>query len=662
MVNDFFETGLLIENINETNIMLIPKKKNPTTMSELRPIALCNIVMKIITKVIANRLKEILESVISDTQSAFLPGRIISDNIMLSFEVMHYLKRRKFGKEGYMAIILDIAKAYDQGLKALIKHYEANKWLQGVKICRNAPVLSHILFADDSYLYCKADKEEANRIMGLLTTYEKTSGQKVNRSKSSVFFSANVIQYNKERVCQELQINEADGSSKYLGLPNILGRKKSVIFGYLKEKVKAGIQNWTERHVSRPAKEILIKMVAQALPSFSMNASIGSSPSFIWRSIIEARKVISEGSYWRIGTGKEIMIIDQPWLNNVENPYIATNSPSDQQCILNTTVERSLDRDVLSWKAEHSGQYSVKSAYQSLQRQKCRVATMCWKIFDPGINTETTMDFSAWLQVDATIFEKEGLAGVGLITRDHDGQLLLARTKLYAEVMQPILVEALVVKEALSWLKDMGWMVTIIESDCQVVVQMIRTHELARASHMYPDHIFDWSDNSGGVAAPSTASWILRRCRGVAVVGFLKNNTGKGVGVPRHLRREKEFELFLPHSLDCAEFGESGLRWLSLSGVVLFLLPSTDCAEFGESGLRWLSLAGVELFFPSSPDCAEFSESGLRWLSLSGVELLFPPSLDCVEFGESGLRWLSLSGVELFLPPVRIALSSVNQD
>lgn len=111
---------------------------------------------------------------------------------------------------------------------------------------------------------------------------------------------------------------------------------------------------------------------------------MGSSPSFIWRSIIEAKRVISSGSNWRIGTGKEIKIIGQPWLNNLENPYISTNSPSltdqmvvslfhtgtkewdlevikyifderDQQCILNTKVEQELDKDVLCWKLENSG-------------------------------------------------------------------------------------------------------------------------------------------------------------------------------------------------------------------------------------------------------------------------------------------------------------------
>lgn len=70
--------------------------------------------MKIITKVLANRMKSLLKAVIFDTQGAFIPGRLISDNIMVSYEVLHYLKRRKFGKDGYMALKLDMSKAYDR--------------------------------------------------------------------------------------------------------------------------------------------------------------------------------------------------------------------------------------------------------------------------------------------------------------------------------------------------------------------------------------------------------------------------------------------------------------------------------------------------------------------------------------------------------------------
>ncbi|KAL8098499.1 hypothetical protein AgCh_031317 [Apium graveolens] len=664
-----------------------------------------------------------------------------------------------------------------------------------------------MLFADDSYLYCKADMEEAGRVLELLSVYEKASGQRINRSKSTVFFSANIIPYNKERICQLLQIPEADQSTKYLGLPNIIGRNKSAIFGYLRDRVNATIHSWNERNISRSAKEILIRTVAQTLPSYAMNvfllplnlvqdmekamakfywssskqsglrntwmswermarhkkvgglgfkrlrdvnmsllgkqcwrfithpeslvarlykaryyadsdflnSKLGSNPSFIWRSISESKEVISAGSCWRIGTGTEIDILKQPWLNDVENPYISTISPAlndqkvialfstdtkewdmdlvadifntrDFNCIMNTKVERDLDRDTLCWKFENTGQYTVKSAYNFIQRRnglwctnpsdefwnklwkveappralnlvwravvnclptktilqarqvridnlcpvcqedaesvlhclvQCRYAAFCWRIFKPDLCITEYRDFVDWLDqmlrnqpvntsgkiitlcwsvwrarngliwnqrswnsmrivakaweylsqwksaqgryqsaplqppvqedgavywvkpqhevvkitVDAAIMEHQGVSGIGLIARDHAGNLILARTRCIVEIMNPTLAEAIAVKEALSWVKELPGANFVIESDCLVVVQLIRSatpmrsrigqiieecrrslqelnnvklyfvkrsanmsaHELAHVAHIYPDRIFEWS-------------------------------------------------------------------------------------------------------------------------------------------------------------------------
>lgn len=90
LVQNFFTMGKFEEYITETNIVMIPKKQNPETMADLRPIALCNVVYKVVSKALANRLKHILNGVISESQSAFIPGRLISDNIMISYEVMHF--------------------------------------------------------------------------------------------------------------------------------------------------------------------------------------------------------------------------------------------------------------------------------------------------------------------------------------------------------------------------------------------------------------------------------------------------------------------------------------------------------------------------------------------------------------------------------------------
>ena len=101
------------KKINCTNITLIPKVKSPELISNFRLTGLCNVVYKIVSKVLANKLKAILPHVISENQSAFQVGKVISDNILMAFETLHYMKHQQKGKTGFMALKLDMSKAYD---------------------------------------------------------------------------------------------------------------------------------------------------------------------------------------------------------------------------------------------------------------------------------------------------------------------------------------------------------------------------------------------------------------------------------------------------------------------------------------------------------------------------------------------------------------------
>ncbi|KAA3488997.1 reverse transcriptase [Gossypium australe] len=108
-------------HLNSTDIVLIPMTQNPNNLSNFRPISLCSVLYKIVAKAIANRLQGIMENCIDVAQSAFIPGRLIFDNILLAFEMLHTFRKKRMGKKGFMAVKLDMSKAYDRDEWGFIK-------------------------------------------------------------------------------------------------------------------------------------------------------------------------------------------------------------------------------------------------------------------------------------------------------------------------------------------------------------------------------------------------------------------------------------------------------------------------------------------------------------------------------------------------------------
>ena len=113
-VQDFFLTGKMDKTINETHICLLPKVPGPKSPSEFRPIALCNVRYKIIAKILTLRLQKFLDHIVSKQQSTFVPGRAITDNILITHENLHYLKVSEATKRRSMVIKTDMSKAYDR--------------------------------------------------------------------------------------------------------------------------------------------------------------------------------------------------------------------------------------------------------------------------------------------------------------------------------------------------------------------------------------------------------------------------------------------------------------------------------------------------------------------------------------------------------------------
>ncbi|XP_062010699.1 uncharacterized protein LOC133727086 [Rosa rugosa] len=336
-VQNFLHTGQLFKQINFTHICLIPKVSNPATMSDLRPIALCNVIYKLCSKAIANRLKVILPGIISPFQSAFVPGRLITDNILVANEMAHFVHNKREGSEGFMALKLDLSKAYDrmewlflrkvmnrfgfaqvwidmvmlcvttvrysflvrgkprgfvipsrglrqgdplspylfligaEGFSALLQKKQRDGLLSGIELCRDAPSVNHLLFADDSMLYANACLEDCYQIQDVIETYGRASGQLVNFNKSSVVFSKNVSEFMQEEVSSLLRVEIVDSHEKYLGLPTYVGRKKTETFQYIKDNLAKKVTNWQGKFLSGAGKDVLIRVVAQALPTYAMS-------------------------------------------------------------------------------------------------------------------------------------------------------------------------------------------------------------------------------------------------------------------------------------------------------------------------------------------------------------------------------------------------------
>ncbi|XP_027158016.1 uncharacterized protein LOC113759637 [Coffea eugenioides] len=412
--------GHLLKSVNETLISLIPKTNTASSISDFRPISLCNVLYKIISKVLTNRFKLVLSACISHSQSAFVPER-----------------------DGFMAIKLDMSKAYDrvewkflakmmmkmgfcpkwiqwvlecvssvtysinfngekrgyikptrglrqgnplspylllicaEGFSSLLNQAKVHGRLTGLKIAQGAPSLSHLFFVDDSLIFCKANVDEASQIMRILEVYKQASGQLVNVEKSSLFFSRNVGSRMKEGVMRKLQGMRLAQHSKYLGLPLPIGRSKRQAFEFIRNKAMERLHGWKEQLLSQAGKEVLLKSVILALPTWRKLSEVkaegdlgfrdlheynlallakqlwriltrpnllmskvikaryfkgvslwkmesNGTDSWCWKSLLRARGILEAGLRKRVGDGQSISIWDDRWLPDSEDGRVKT--------------------------------------------------------------------------------------------------------------------------------------------------------------------------------------------------------------------------------------------------------------------------------------------------------------------------------------------------
>ena len=137
-----------------------------------------------------------------------------------------------------------------EGLTALLRMAKTDGIIRGVAASRGGPCISHLLFADDSLLFCCASVEECQQVISLLNLYEDASGQKVNIDKTSLFFSSNTSFETQESIKQALGAETVLEYEKYLGLPSKVGRNKKVAFAPIIERVWSKLKGSKEKMMS----------------------------------------------------------------------------------------------------------------------------------------------------------------------------------------------------------------------------------------------------------------------------------------------------------------------------------------------------------------------------------------------------------------------------
>jgi hypothetical protein len=249
---EFFHLGKVLREVNATIITIVPKKKNLTYMGDYRPISCCNLIYKVITKILANRFLPGLDDIISCNQGAFVLGRSITEDILLAQELVHdYLKNKGSPR---CTLKIDLMKAYDSVSWEFILHclscYGAPpKYVAWVKECitsssfsialngslvgyiqgkkghrQGDPLspylfvlamkilsrllaeatmetnpfgfhpkcsslkLTHLCFDDNLLIFSKANMDSLGSIKSILAKYENLSGLKANPAKSTFFF------------------------------------------------------------------------------------------------------------------------------------------------------------------------------------------------------------------------------------------------------------------------------------------------------------------------------------------------------------------------------------------------------------------------------------------------------------------------------------------
>nr|XP_023924674.1 uncharacterized protein LOC112036081 [Quercus suber] len=521
------------------------------------------------------------------------------------YETIHTIHSRKKGKTGSLALKLDVSKAYDRvewdflhgimtklgfpghwirlvmacvsspsfsilingkpfgnitpsrGLRqgdplspylfllcaevftSLLAKAELEGMIHGVAICRGAPMISHLLFADDSWLFCKASQKEVQVINELLQTYADASGQMINMEKSLVFFSNNTL----------------------VGM---------------RDWIKAKLAGWKGKLLSKARKEVLIKVVAQSIPTYTMGvfqlpkklcddlntmcanfcwgqvdrerkihlqrwgiltqakkfggmgfrdlkifnlamlakqgwrllqnqeslvfkclkacyfpccsfleAVDSPTSSYIWKSIMAAQPVLKKGCCWMVGDGTSIQVMFDSWIPNHPTNKILIHPVEEEW---EWRVSDLMEPELRCWNRE-----IIMSKFHKEDAKA---------ILRIPLSRRLVMDSMMWLHTAREVYSvKSGYyvatqcSSLGAIIHNENGEVMGAMSAKGPQVRDNIEVEVLACRRALEFAIDIGFLelwveVKLVKKDANGVA-----HSLARFAKTIVEDIF-WLKDS----------------------------------------------------------------------------------------------------------------------------------------------------------------------